>query len=112
MSKKIYKIKFVDKEQTEKFVKNLESFTDEKILKEKKKSVIVAAKDKDAVRDMIVNAERLDSHYGSGYCFGEEDEDYFIKKVADSKEEYKTMKKEKKEKKEVHDVIEEEEEER
>lgn len=109
MPKKIYKIKFVDKEQTEKFVKNLESFTDERILKEKKKSVIVAAKGKDAVRDMIVKAERLDSHYGSGYCFGEEDEDYFIKKVADSKEEYKAMKKEKKEER---DVVEEEEEER
>ena len=109
MSKKIYKIKFVDKEQTEKFVKNLESFTDERILKEKKKSVIVAAKDKDAVRDMIVKAERFDSYYGNGYCFGEEDEDYFIKKVADSKEEYKAMKKEKKEE---HDVVEEEEEER
>ncbi len=100
MSKKIYKIKFVDKEQTEKFVKNLKSFTDEKILKEKKKSVIVSAKDKDAVRNMIANVERLDSHYGSGYCFGEEDEDYFIKKVAEE------IKKEKKE----HDVVEEEEE--
>jgi len=87
----------------------MRSVTDEKILKEKKKSVIIAAKDKNAVRDMIVNAERLGSHYGSGYFFGLEDEDYFIKKVADSKEEYEEMKKEKKEE---YDVVEEEEEER
>lgn len=58
---------------------------------------------------MIVNIEKFDSRYGDGYCFGREDEDYFIKKVADSKEEYKEMKKEKKEE---HDVVEEEEEER
>ena len=92
MAKKIYKIKFDDKEQTEIFTKWFNEFLRDdygKILKEKKKSVVVAAKDKDEVRDMIVRVERIDSHYGYGYCLGTEDEDYFIKKVADSKEEYK-----------------------
>lgn len=81
--KNIYKIKFADKESKEEFVK----YTDKDIfLKERKKSVTVKAKNKDKVRDMIENAERTSYHYGEGYCFGEENEDYKIKKEFIEKE--------------------------
>ncbi len=86
---KVYKLKFLGaepKEAKKEFVK----YNDGKdfLLDDKKKSVVIKAHDKDEVREMIARTERESSYCDYGYCFGVEDEDFSIKKVADDEEDY------------------------
>ncbi len=79
---KLYKIKF-EGEQPKKARKEFEDYNyfDDYFIDSKKKSVIVKAKNKDKVRDIIETTERK-----TAYCFGSENEDYFIKKLKDKDE--------------------------
>ena len=92
---KTYKVKFTDKKDKEIFssiyddiIGNNSSVGKVYDIKGKNKSVIIEAKHKDDVRNIICDVERRSYHIYDdiigdydGYCFGEENEDYFIKKV-------------------------------
>ena len=81
MAKKTFKIKFATKKDKEIFVKATSFENEDQILdNSKKKSVKVAAENKDSVRMMIERAEHGSYHLGDGYCFGEKGEDYTIEK--------------------------------
>lgn len=79
---KLYKIKFVgegSKESRREFDDH--NHFEDYLIDTKKKSVIVKAKNKDKVRDIIEITERR-----TAYCFGLENEDYFIKKLKSNEE--------------------------
>ena len=87
---KIYKVNFTSKEAKKEFTNLYERFMDNDEntgeiydIKGKKKSVVIEAKNKKAVRKSIGELERYSTgpYYDNGYCFGVEDEDYSIKKV-------------------------------
>ena len=89
---KTYKIKFDTKKQKEYFVEGVE-YDDSigpgytvgpvRIVDDsKKKSVVVRAENKKAIRKAFDDAERM-SQKLHDYCLGVEDEDYQIKRVDD-----------------------------
>lgn len=79
---KLYKIKF-EGEGSKKARKEFEDYNyfDDYFIDSKKKSVIIKGENKDKIRDIIRETENR-----TEYCFGVENEDYFIKKLKDKEE--------------------------
>lgn len=85
MAKKVYEVKFQKKKQAETLADYVPGHN---YLGKEKKSVIVKAKNKDKVRDMIDRAADECLYFEDDRYIGEEGEEFTIKKIADSVEEY------------------------